>query len=277
MTTSYRHNPWTSPVRLLGRGVQRVWLVVLLLALWELVRHDSVKSYFPPPSAILAAVRELWFTGPADRLFLNENAVDDFSSSLGHLFGGWLLACTAGILIGVLIGRSRVTGDVLEPLLQFLRAVPPPTLLPFFIVVFQLGPTMSMATIAFGVVWPVLLNTADGVRTVDPLQLETAEVFGLGRFRRLMQVIMPAALPKIAAGLRVSLGFALILMVISELVGSTAGIGAELISAQRSFQTVDMWAGIAVLGILGYLLNEVFLLLERHFLAWHVGARRLES
>ncbi|GLZ12455.1 nitrate ABC transporter permease [Actinomadura sp. NBRC 104425] len=263
--------------RLLRAAAERLWLVVLAVVAWEIGTRAVQEEYFPPPSKIVSALHEMWFSGPASRLFLTDKAVDDFSTSLGHLFAGWLLSCVVGVALGVAIGRSRTLNDLLDPLLQFLRAVPPPTLLPFFIMVFQLGATMQIITIAFSVVWPVLLNSADGVRTVDSLQLETARVFGLSRYQRLATVILPAAAPKIFAGLRVSLGFALILMVLSELVGSTAGIGAQLIGAQRDFDLPAMWAGIVILGVLGLLFNGVFVLLERRLLAWHSGARRLAN
>jgi ABC-type nitrate/sulfonate/bicarbonate transport system permease component len=260
------------------RGLaERVWLVVIFLALWEVVTRAVNETYFPPPTTIVKTLHELWFSGPATRLFLTEDAVDDFSTSLAHLFIGWAAAGAIGVVIGAAIGRSQTMNDLLDPMLQFLRAVPPPTLVPFFIMVFQLGATMQIVTIAFGVVWPVLLNTADGVRTVDSLQLETARVFGMGPMRRLLTIVLPAAAPKIFAGLRVALSFALILMVISELFGSTAGIGSELIGAQRTFELPRMWAGIVMLGILGFLFNTVFMLLERRLLAWHAGAQRLAS
>jgi len=265
-------------VRRATRGfVERAWLVAVAVVVWELVTRAVGENDFPPPTKIVSVLRELWFGGPASHLFLTDNAVDDFSTSLTHLFIGWAAAGAAGIVVGAAIGRSEILNDLLNPVLEFLRAVPPPTLLPFFIMVFQLGATMQVVTIAFGVVWPVLLNTADGVRTVEPLQLDTARVFGLGRVRRIATVILPAAAPKIFAGLRVALSFALILMVLSELFGSTAGIGSELIDAQRTFELPRMWAGIVMLGILGLLFNAVFMLLERRLLAWHTGAQRLES
>ncbi|MEU8308347.1 ABC transporter permease [Actinomadura sp. NPDC048955] len=264
-------------LRALRGSVERVWLVALAIALWELVTRAVDETYFPPPTKIVDALHELWFSGPASQGFLTDKAVDDFSTSLTHLFAGWAAAGAAGVLLGAAIGRSRTLYDLLNPVLEFLRAVPPPTLVPFFIIVFQLGATMQIVTIAFGVVWPVLLNTCDGVRTVDPLQLETARVFGVGRLRRLLTVTLPAASPKIFAGLRVALSFALILMVISELFGSTAGIGSELIGAQRSFELPRMWAGIVMLGLLGLLFNGVFMLLERRLLAWHTGAKRLAN
>ncbi|MES9541906.1 ABC transporter permease subunit [Actinomadura sp. NPDC000600] len=256
---------------------ERAWLVALVAVLWELVTRAVDETYFPPPTTILTALHELWFSGPASHLFFSGKALDDFSTSLAHLFTGWAAAGAAGVVLGTAIGRSRTLFDLLNPVLEFLRAVPPPTLVPFFIMVFQLGATMQIVTIAFGVVWPVLLNACDGVRAVDPLHLDTARVFGLGRVRTLVTVVLPAAAPKIFAGLRVALSFALILMVLSELFGSTAGIGSELIGAQRSFELPRMWAGIVMLGILGLLFNTVFLLLERRLLAWHAGARRLQD
>lgn len=264
-------------MRTVVRMIERSWLVVLLVVVWEFGAKAADEAYFQPPSEILPALQKLWFDGPATHFFLNETAVDDFSSSLGHLFGGWLLSGAAGVVVGVAIGRSTAARDVLDPILEFMRAIPTPTLVPFFIVVFQLGMTMQIMTIAFGVVWPVILNTADGVRGVDRLQVETARVFGIGRAGRLFLVILPAALPKIFAGLRVSLSFALILMVIAELVGSTEGIGAQLINAEHSFELPTMWAVIVFLGVLGYLFNGMFVLVERRFLAWHAGARRAES
>ncbi|TDC56096.1 ABC transporter permease [Actinomadura sp. KC345] len=257
--------------------VERAWLVVLFVIGWELITRAVNETYFPPPSTIIKALHELWFSGPASSLFLTDNATDDFSTSLTHLFVGWAAAGAVGVVVGAAIGRSQVLYDMASPVLEFLRAVPPPTLLPFFIIVFQLGATMQIVTIAFGVVWPVLLNTCDGVRTVESLQLETARVFGIGRLRRMVTIILPAAAPKIFAGLRVALSFALILMVISELFGSTAGIGSELIGAQRAFELPRMWAGIVMLGILGFLFNAVFMLLERRLLSWHVGAQRLAN
>jgi ABC-type nitrate/sulfonate/bicarbonate transport system permease component len=258
-------------------GVGRLWLFALLVGVWEIAARAAADQFFPPPSQIVTTLYEIWFSGPVDRFFLTDKALDDFKPSFTNLFAGWAIAGVAGIALGVVIGRFRTLGDVLDPVLQFGRSVPPPTLIPFLLAVLDLGAPMQITTIVFGVIWPVLLNTIDGVRTVDRLQLDTARVFGIGGTLRLRRVILPAAAPKIFAGLRVSLGFALILMVISELVGSAFGIGAHLTTAQQTLQMTEMWAGIVLLGVLGCLFNLVFQLLERRMLAWHGGARRLTS
>jgi len=136
---------------------------------------------------------------------------------------------------------------------------------------------MEVATIAFGTVWPILLNTIDGASSIDPVQVETADAFRLSRGQRLTQLIIPSALPKIFTGFRLSLSLALILMVFSELVGSSNGIGYEMLNAQNSFDMVQLWCTIVVLGILGYLLNAILGGVQRVALSWHRGARQMEA
>jgi ABC-type nitrate/sulfonate/bicarbonate transport system permease component len=240
-----------------------VWQIVTTL--WETV-------YFPPPTEILADVYETWLTGPASHLFLSDAVFEDIVPSLVRLLSGWLIAVFAGVLLGYAIGRVRAVGDFLDPIVQFARAIPPPALIPLSIVLLGIGDAMKVALIAFGVVWPILLNTIDGVRSVEPQQLETARVFHLSRIRQITRIILPAASPKIFAGLRISLSIAVILMVVSEMVAATEGIGFFVLQAQRSFRILDMWAGILLLGVLGYGLNAALLGVEARVLRWHRGA-----
>lgn len=108
----------------------------------------------------------------------------------------------------------------------------------------------------------------EGVRSIDPLYLDTATVYRIPRVRRLTRVILPAAAPKIFAGLRISLSIAVILMVISELIAATNGVGFRILQAQRQFKMVDLWAGLVVLGAMGAALNAVLALIERRVLRW---------
>jgi ABC-type nitrate/sulfonate/bicarbonate transport system permease component len=156
-----------------------------------------------------------------------------------------------------------------------MRAIPPPALIPLFIVLLGIGDSMKVAMILFGVIWPILLNTVDGVRSVDALHLDTARIFGVSRRDVLFRVVLPSAGPKIFAGLRVSLSIAVILMVISEMVATLNGIGFTLVQAQRNFRMLDVWAGILMLGLIGYVLNTFLSLIERRVLRWQRGAMRL--
>jgi ABC-type nitrate/sulfonate/bicarbonate transport system permease component len=258
---------------ILRSAVIRFGLGALLVGLWQYFAMQAGSIFFPPPSEIAKRAVELWLSGPASRLFLGDGVFNDILPSLWRLLAGWSLAVVFGVTIGALIGRSRRFSELLDPSLQFLRAIPGPALVPVFILLLGTESMMRIVLIAFGSVWPVLLNTIEGTRTVDPLQLDTASAFRLPRRARLCRVILPAAMPKIFAGMRVSLSLAVILMVVSELVASTNGIGYRILNSQIMFLLTDMWCGIVLLAILGYLLNVIFVKVEGHVLGWHRGAR----
>ncbi|SFA84032.1 ABC-type nitrate/sulfonate/bicarbonate transport system, permease component [Amycolatopsis marina] len=251
------------------RHLLRNWaLFVALVVLWELVTRIAEDTFFPPPTVILGTGARLWLSGPAGQLFLTDTVFEDIVPSLARVLGGWLIAAVIGIGVGVALGRSRTGMDYVGPLFAFARAIPPPTLIPVFLVLFGIGTSMQLATIVFAAVWPILLNTVDGVRSIDRLQHETARSLRTPRHYWIGMVVLPAALPKIFAGLRLSLSIAVILMVVSELVGAVNGIGYELLFAQRQFDFPVMWAWIVLLGALGYGLNSLLLAVERRALRW---------
>jgi ABC-type nitrate/sulfonate/bicarbonate transport system permease component len=237
---------------------------VALLVLWGLWSSSADTFYFPPLTDILTTFRETW---------VFERVGSDVLPSLGRLGAGYALAIVAGVAIGVPLGLSRTARRAASPIVEFLRAIPPPALLPLAIVVVGIGTSMKVLIIAFVCVWPILLNTIDGITGIDPTLNDTSRVYGVRGFDRLRRIVLPAASPQIFAGMRTSLSLALILMVISEMVASTDGIGFFVLQSQRSFAIPEMWSGILLLGLLGYALNLIFVLVERRVLAWHRGAR----
>ncbi|HET9141192.1 ABC transporter permease [Actinophytocola sp.] len=248
--------------------VQRWVALIVLVVLWEFAARSGGTVYFPPPTTIAEAGFDTWFTGPASHLFLTRTWFDDILPSIARALGGWAIAAVVGIALGTALGRSRTGMDYVGPLFAFMRAIPPVTLIPVFMALYGIYTEMRLATIIFGTIWPILMNTVDGVRTVDPLQAETARAFRTPRHQWIFGVVLPAAMPKIFAGLRLSLSISLLLMVVSELVGRASGLGNQLIFAQRQFDFAIMWAWIVFLGFLGYGLNSLLLIIERRVLAW---------
>lgn len=240
--------------------VHRWAVLVAAVALWEPAARLGDSPFFPPPSAIAVA---LW-----DRLWFSDLAVAHLVPSVGRMLAGWGIAALCGVAAGLALGRSGVVLQYLSPLFAFVRAVPPPLLVPLFLVLFDLGTPMQLATIVVGVIWPVLLSSIDGAASVHPVQVETARVLRLRRTEWWLRVVVPAAAPKVMAGLRVSLSLALILMVISELVGATNGLGFQLALAQRRFDFLAMWTVVVLLGVLGYALNAGLLAVESRVLRW---------
>ncbi|MFI9808456.1 ABC transporter permease [Streptomyces sp. NPDC052301] len=241
------------------------WSVLLsALVCWEFAARAQGSVYFPPPLRIVRHARALWFSGPAGHLFLTPAAVDTVLPSLGRTAAGFLLASVTGIALGLAVGRSRRAYALCNPVLQFARAVPPPALVPVFVVVLDFGTPMQVASIAFSAVWPVLVNSAEGARATDPLRLEVAAVLRLTRAERLRFLVLPSALPRIFAGLRLSLSLCLILMVFSELLpGSDNGIGFTLTDAQTRSDLLTVWAALLLLGALGHLFNAGLLAVEK--------------
>lgn len=237
---------------------------VAVLAVWGLLSAGSTSFYFPPLLKIFRAFADNW-------LFARMGS--DVAPSLGRMFAGYVIALVAAVVIGVVLGLSDALGRAVDPVVQFLRAIPPPVLIPAGILVLGIGSGMKVALIAFVCFWPILLNTIDGVAGVDPGLQETARSFRIPGRDRLLRVTLPSAAPQIFAGARVSLSLAVIMMVVSEMVASTNGIGYFVLQSQRTFSIAAMWSGIFLLAILGYVLNILFVLLERRVLRWHRGAR----
>lgn len=230
------------------------------VAIWQIAAGLAASVYFPTPWQIAHHGWHLWFTG--DTLYA------DILPSLARVLGGWAIAVVLGVAVGTALGRTRTGMQYVGALFAFFRAMPSPALLPVFIVLAGLDNDMKLALIVFGCVWPVLLNTVDGVRSVDPVKTDTARSYRIPRVQWVTMVVLPAALPKIFAGLRLSLAIAVILMVVSEMVGDTTGIGYRLRFAQTQFAFLDMWAWITLLGIIGYGLNTALLAVERRVLRW---------
>ena len=248
--------------------VARLVVIAAVVAAWQLGTQAADSPFFLPPSQIVPAMYHQWFSGPASHLWLTPDATANLLPSIGRMLAGWAIAAVAGIALGAAIGRLPLLADLTEPVVHFARAVPPPVIVPVFLFVFNIGTPMELAAIIFGVIWPVLLNSIDGARHVHPGHLETARAFRLPAATRLFRIILPSAAPKILAGLRLSLALALVMMIVSEFVGSTNGIGNEMLSDESQFDVPGMWSVIVLLGLLGMVLNAAFGLLERRVLAW---------
>jgi ABC-type nitrate/sulfonate/bicarbonate transport system permease component len=227
------------------------------------VHADDPK--FPRLSTILVTFRHMW---------LFSEFGTHVVPSLERIGLGFGIAVVAGIMVGIPIGLSRWARLAVMPHIEYWRALPPPALLPISIVLLHsIGNRQKVSFIAFFCLFPVLLNTIDGVRGIDPTLGETARSYGIGGLERVRRIVLPAALPQIVAGIRNSLALAVIMMVLAEYWSSTNGVGYVLLISKNTFQLAPMWAAIVLIGVLGYLLNALFLVAERRLLAWHRGWR----
>ncbi len=255
-------------IRRVAAGWVDVALLIAVLALWWFWSTAANSFYFPALPDILRTFVETW---------VFERVGSDVVPSLVRLGTGYALAVLIGIGGGMVLGLSWHARQTAGPIIEFLRAIPPTALIPAGIVVLGVGDGMKVVLIALACVWPILLNASDGVAGVEPTLLETARCYAIRPLDRLRSIILPAALPQIFAGMRTSVSLAIIVMVVSEMVASTDGIGFFILQSQRSFAMPEMWSGILLLGLLGNALNGTFILVERRMLRWHDDVRTSPS
>ncbi|MEO6270960.1 MAG: ABC transporter permease [Lautropia sp.] len=251
--------------RILER-VPGVLLIVLLLGLWEAsVRLGwTVSPTWPPVSEVLST----FWTSLLDGTYF---AV--IGSSLRRLFIGYFLAVALALSIGLVMGVWRAFYLLAEPLVEFLRPIPSPAYLPMAILFLGIDDVMKVFMVAFAAFFPILLNTVSGVRSVDPVLLETGKTFGYGRWQIITRILLPASASFVLTGMRISLAIALIVTVIAEMVAGNNGIGFYVLNAQRSFLVPEMYAGVIALALVGFALNKMFVLVEHRLLHWQKGGQ----
>jgi ABC-type nitrate/sulfonate/bicarbonate transport system permease component len=245
-----------------------VFLVLLALA-WEAAGRGGWvhKLLFPPASAILSTFWDLLVSGEIPR---------QLGVSLWRAALGYALAAVIAIALGIAMGYWRRVFEACEILVEFLRAVPPPAVIPLAMVFLGIGDALKVFIIFFASSFPILVNTIDGVRGVDPVLVRTARTFGMSRMQTVWKVILPVAGPFIMTGLRIAIAIALILTVISEMIGATSGIGYFILGSQRTLHITQMYAGILTLALTGYAINRAFLLVDARVMAWHKEMTRRE-
>ncbi|HEY0989055.1 MAG TPA: ABC transporter permease [Kofleriaceae bacterium] len=248
----------------LRRVVVVIALPVLLFGLWWLISDDSKSFYLPPLRKIVAAFGPTW----------SSRWASDVLPSIARLLIGYAGAVVVGVGLGVPLGASPRLRAVFEPALELFRAIPPPALVPVFMLLFGIGAPMKLLVIISGAVWPVLLNTVEGVRAVDEVLADTCRCYRISGAMRLRVLVLRAASPQIVTGMRQALSIAIILMVISEMFASSSGLGFAIVDFQRGFSIPEMWSGIILLGVLGFLLSLAFRLFEARALRWYHGLRR---
>ncbi len=245
-------------------------VLAVLLLVWELVSDLRIVNpvYLPPVTRIAAS-----FT----RLAENGELLRQLWGSALRFAIGYTGAAALGLLVGLAMGYFRAMYLLLEPLIELLRPLPPPAIIPLAILVLGIEDQMKIFVIAFACFFPVVVNTIQGVAGVDRVLFDTARTFGLTTREILWKIVLPAASPNAIAGMRISLAIALILTVISEMVASNNGIGFFILDTERAFRIADMYAGIFTLMVVGYLLNRLFVLFESRALAWYFGQSRREE
>lgn len=240
-------------------------LVVLagVLVIWELTAWSGLISpvFLPPIEKAMAALVDLASDGTLLRAILGTTF---------RMFVGFAFATLMGCGLGILIGLSPRARIYIEPSLEFLRPLPASAIIPVAILMLGLTKTMIIFVIAFGSLWPTLLATILGIKSVEPRLFEMAMIMELSQRDVIRMIVLPSALPDIFAGARLGLTVSLILAVVTEMMSAEPGLGSIILQAARSFNSADLFAGVIVLSALGSLINASMEEIQRHLSNGHL-------
>jgi len=238
-----------------------------LVALWWAASNAGWVSrvFLPTPQATLASLAEGLNLRDGQG---NGELLGFTQATVGRMLQGWLLASLAGVLLGAAIGVSPAVRAWVQPTLEFIRPLPASALLPLAISIFGLSAGMVLFVVAFGAMWPVLLATVHGFAAVEPRLAEVARCLQMPRAAFVWKVGLPSAMPDILAGMRLSMTISLIVAVVGEMIASQSGLGQAILLAARAFRASELFAGIVLLGLIGFASNALLAVAEKKLLRW---------
>lgn len=245
----------------LTRFLERLWLPVVLIAVWWFASASSTNPYVP-------SLENIWNTILRD--FANGVIVSGALFSLNNLAVGLGIAIVVGVGIGLILGESKWLFDTVSPLINFIRSVPQAALVPLIIGGFGIGAGPKMWAIFFACVWPIMLNTIDGVLGTEISVRRVSRVYRIPKSLYFRRVVLPSAMPQIVAGVRVALPIGIVVMVVSELFAAQEGLGYYILNNSSRFKVPETWAGALLVGVIGYLLSLLFVFFERRILKWYI-------
>ena len=239
--------------------------------LWQLsVSAGLVRAeLLPGPGEVSATLLDLVFANSGAAGRYSGDWPEHAAASLIRVYAGFALAVAAAVPVGIGIGSSRTFERVVDPTIQLLRNIPITGFVPIAIVLFGLGDRPAIYLIALAAFFPTVVNTSYGVRQIDQRIVRSALMMGAGPFQRLVRVILPAALPAIFTGLRLSMGVAWVLVVVAEFIGVRSGLGYLLFDAYQFFAPHVMLATMFSIGLLGFVSDRLILLIRLRVLAWN--------
>lgn len=250
----------------LAVGLASLFSPLLLLVVWEaLVRvHALDRRFFPAPSSIAGTFGALVASGAL---------LVDVEATVARLCVGLLLGAVPGLLIGVTMGLSGWLRAFLKPIVAALFPIPKIAILPLIMLIFGLGEWSKYVSVAFGVVFVVLINSMAGVMNIDRIYLDVAKNYGAGRWQLFYTVALPGALPAMLTGIQLSAGIGLIVVIATEFVGARTGIGHLIWQSWQMFAIEEMYCGLVVTALLGFLLQLLLDAMQRVLLPWQPQRR----
>jgi NitT/TauT family transport system permease protein len=252
--------------------LRRVTPPIVILIAWQIavdVFHFG-SGFIPTPVEVFQLLHT-WILGPVANDRYSGTWITSVEASATRVFAGFAVASATGIVVGMLIGRSEVFADIVDPLIQMLRPIPVSAWVPFSLIFFGIGPAAAIFLVSLGAFFPVTLNTAAGARQVSILHTRSARMLGAGALRTILSVIIPSAMPSILVGLRLAMGLSWVLLIVAEMVAVKSGLGYDLWNAYYYSRMDVIVAAMLTIGVFGFLSDRLILAFSAYLLRWQTA------
>lgn len=238
----------------------QAWLPVALIILWFVASASSTSVFWPPLTEILGSLVDWAQSGAlwTDALF-----------SFGNYFLALLISLVVGVGLGLAIGLMPRVGQVLDPYLDFFRSLPNVVFVPIIILTLGIGREPKVFLIVIACVWPILLNSIMGVRTIQPSIFEATRAYRIPLHLKITKVVLVGALPQIVVGVRLAITIGIVMLVVSEMFGATEGVGYFILQGGQRFQLASAWGGTLLIGVIGWVFTSLYTVAEHRLLRWH--------
>ena len=239
---------------------------LLLLVIWEIASRYHILNPLvaPPPSSVAVDIFAMIKSGAL---------LTTLAATFQRIIIGFLIAAVVSIAIGTLMARVRLIEDVVDPVVELIRPVSPLAIFPLAILWFGIGDASKVFLIALSCSFPIILNTYAGVRSIDVSYIRAARSLGATPAEVITKVVVPGSLPHVFTGIRIAWGIALIVIIASEMIGATEGLGYMVLQAQQTFRVERVFAGIVIIGVIGFATDQGLRALRRKLLPWYREAQ----
>jgi len=245
--------------------IATVTVVTLLVAWWVATHNGWIRDLFlPTPERIIASFAEAW----KGEIQGGRPLAEHFGWSLLRVFAAFALACITAVPIGIAMGVSRIARGIFDPPIEFYRPLPPLAYLPLIVIWFGIEETAKIVLIYLACFAPLAMAARAGVKSVSIEQINAAYSLGASKWQVIRHVVIPAAMPEIFTGMRISIGFGWTTLVAAEMVAATAGLGQMVLNASNFLRTDVVIMGIVVIGIVAYAFDLLMRYVERAFVPW---------
>ena len=238
-----------------------LWMPIFAILLWQLLSSSTNNIYFPSPVKV-------W--GAFERLLNLDWLIINLYPSIQTILFGFMIGSLSALLLGILMAINKTVLEILLPILNFIRGIPSVAKIPIIMALFGIGQTTRICATSIAVFAPVVLATVSSVSMISPSLEDLIKVLKIGKFRALFLIRLPSGSKEIYASLQVGMQIAILVMIVSEFLGSGFGVGAFIIHSQNTFKVIDMWAGILFVGLLSLGLNLSLKLIEKILFPWHL-------